>query len=227
MRSTLPFARAEGLDTLLECGWVRGDAFADPGLCLAARDALEALRASGALRPARVGRDERVRLDAGVRGDWLVWLDPGRTLPAPLETLAAEVEMFRKHFCEATRSSVMRNFELQAGWYPGQGEVFARHLDEAPSRTRGPHTGGRWYTAIVYLNPDWTPDHGGCLHLWDDAGTRHTVEPRLGAWVCFESQRIAHEVAACHAPRWAVTAWLRQDEPLDPATRWPRTTNLP
>ncbi|MGH7266931.1 MAG: 2OG-Fe(II) oxygenase, partial [Candidatus Rokuibacteriota bacterium] len=92
--------------------------------------------------------------------------------------------------------------ELQVARYPGGGTRYTRHRD-AFRDAAGPR---RRVTAIVYLNPGWTPADGGCLRLHLADGPRD-VAPRLDRLVVFLSERVEHEVLPAHAPRWAVTAW--------------------
>ena len=67
-----------------------------------------------------------------------------------------------------------------------------------PSSEGGWWLNARAYTAILYLNDSWHPDHGGCLRLHvdnDGTGHRHVdVEPLAGRLVVFSSKDIPHEV---------------------------------
>ena len=74
-----------------------------------------------------------------------------------------------------------------------------RHRDAFPGGDN------RRVTAILYLNPDWQPEHGGQLRLHLDPP--RDVEPFSERLVVFLSDRVEHEVLPAFADRWAITAW--------------------
>jgi SM-20-related protein len=180
------------------------DAFVAEADARAARAELET-HAAGVLRPARMGRGgahER----AGVRDDAIAWVHDLPGFPAETPALAALAARFDA-LGEALRREAMvpvRSHELQVARYAGDGARYARHLDAF--RDRAATAPARRVTAIVYLNPDWVPAHGGALRVFLPAGPRD-VEPRAGRLVVFLSDRVEHEVLPAYAPRWAVTAW--------------------
>src|SRR6185295_11601544 len=91
-------------------------------------------------------------------------------------------------------------FDLQVARYPGAGARYVRHRDAFG----GPES--RRVSAILYLNPTWTPADGGLLRLHTGAGAVD-LEPRLDRLVVFLSERLEHEVLPAHAERFAATAW--------------------
>ena len=68
----------------------------------------------------------------------------------------------------------------------------------------------RSVTAIMYLNPDWKQEHGGCLRVELEDGKGATdVAPSFGRVVLFDCRRMVHEVLPSYAEgRWAMTAWI-------------------
>ena len=77
-----------------------------------------------------------------------------------------------------------------------------------------PNRNGRRLTAILYLNPDWRPQDGGCLRL---KTTKEIcdISPLGGRLICFWSdRRVPHEVLNAKASdRYAITIWyLDSDE---------------
>lgn len=195
------------LDQLAADGWCVLDGFAGNAEALAARAAAEALDATGALRPAGVGRGADHRHDDAVRGDRITWL--GRHLDVPAFSRAharfdaLRVEVNRAAYLGLTRVG------LQLACYPGGGAAYVRHRDAFPGSIN------RKITAIWYLNPDWQPAHGGALRL--HVPGEPLVEPLLDRLVVFFSEQVEHEVEPAHATRWAMTAWMRKPDPRRPA----------
>ena len=181
-------------------GIVLRDAFLAPDLARAMRHTLEHWDDRGRLTPAGVGRDGE---DRGVRGDRTSWLEPND--PEPTATIFLRFEQLREALSWQLRLGLQR-FSVQAARYdPGTG--YERHQDAFqgdPSRI---------LTAIVYLNPDWVPAHGGILRAWTPDGIAD-VEPRLGRLLLFRSDAVPHQVLQANHPRCAVTAWYRGAEPI-------------
>lgn len=180
------------------------DGWLEPAAVHAARAALEAERAAGALRPAHIGRGAERRLDPEVRGDWLGWLDPEASAPA-LRALWPRFEALRQALNEAAWLG-LRGFELQGAVYP-PGARYGRHLDAFTGQR------SRAATAITYLNPAWEPAHGGLLRVFEPSGTRE-LAPLGGRLVVFLADRLPHEVLPGSVDRWALTAWFRGREDL-------------
>lgn len=170
------------LEALGGRGWFTRDGF--PFAAEAARVA-----AARSYVPARVSRGH-VR-DETVRTDALCWLDAG---DAELAPLVAAFEALRLELNTGAWLGLTR-FDLQLAKYEAGGR-YVRHSDAL---------NGRRVTAIVYLNPAWTPAHGGQLRLYSDPPA--DVAPVLGRSVVFLSERVEHEVLPAQADRYAATAW--------------------
>jgi SM-20-related protein len=132
-----------------------------------------------------------------VRGDRTCWLD--RSDEAPLRHLwsivdAVGLALRRDCYLGALEA------EVQLALHPS-GSHYQRHRDAFRGRGR------RRATLITYLNPDWRPEHGGALRVFEPQGPRD-VEPRLGRVLVFLAEHLEHEVLPVHAPRWAATAWF-------------------
>ncbi len=176
---------------------VRDEALA-PGLALGVAQAVRGAWEEGLLSPAGIGHDGR-RLEA-LRSDWTTWLTEVG-LEGPLADLWTVLEAQRREAHEAAWLGLQR-FSVQLACYPGGATRYVRHRDafaDDPARR---------LTAILYLNPDWEPDHGGRLRVFTPEGPRD-VAPRLGRLVLFLSDRLEHEVLPVHAPRFAATAWFQ------------------
>lgn len=68
----------------------------------------------------------------------------------------------------------------------GGGGCFPIHYDSDEA------VDSRRVSAIVYLNPDWTPSDGGELRLYPSLGSCVDVEPIMDRLVLFSSCRMAH-----------------------------------
>jgi SM-20-related protein len=141
-----------------------------------------------ALTPAGVTRGKKK--DETIRSDQTAWLDDS-PLHRPFEGLREELNR--------TAYLGLARFDVQLARY-APGARYVRHLDAFPG------SDNRRVTAIVYLNPDWRPEHGGQLRLHVESV--RDVEPTLDRLVVFLSDRVEHEVLPARAERFAVTAWF-------------------
>ena len=77
-------------------------------------------------------------------------------------------------------------------------------------------------TAILYLNGDWQPAHGGALRMYgvgspaistdaDSSEPFVEVEPRRGTLAIFWSHLIPHEVLPASVARFAISLWMSVD----------------
>ncbi len=162
------------------------------GLELAQRVLLEARNVP--LRRAGIRRS--AELDDSVRTDELAWLTREESKGA----LAEAVARFDALMNELNESAWvgLRTFDLQLARYAPGGH-YERHRDAFPGQDN------RRITAIVYLNPEWRPEHGGQLQLHVTPPLQ--IEPTLDRLVVFRSEVVEHEVLHAHAERWALTAW--------------------
>ena len=180
------------------------DDFVDAGLLAELRARCRELYASGALRPARIGRGTQERLAPEVRGDFIAWLSE----PA----LDAEQRLLAR--LEELRASLNR--ELMAGLedYQGHfalyppGAAYARHFD----RLVGSDI--RAISAALYLNEDWTEADGAHLRIYTGGGASEDVLPVGGRLVAFVSERFEHEVLPGRRERMSFTGWFRR-RPLE------------
>lgn len=158
--------------------------------------------ARGEVASAGVGRAAGYRVDTAIRSDLMCWLGD-EDIAGPF---APAARLFDAVMAEANAQVWLglRRWTAQLALYPGAGTRYQRHLD---AFVRHP---GRLLTAILYLNPAWTPADGGALAVFEPSGERF-VEPLLGRLVVFLSDRVEHEVRPVHAPRLALTAWYSGD----------------
>lgn len=200
MRQDSAFARL--VDGLERQGFALVDGFLDEATWRAAAARLDQLDAAGALLPAAVGRAGGKRHDPGIRGDSTAWLVAGRD---PAETAVLEA-------LDALRAALNRalflgltDVEAHFARYPA-GAHYRRHRD------RFRDDDARVVSVVLYLNEDWSADHGGALRLYDplaaDAAT--DVLPLGGRAAVFLAADIDHEVLAATRVRRSIAAWMRR-----------------
>ena len=175
------------------------------------------LRSRGELQRGQVAKSER----ASIRSDLMKWIpaeDEG-LLPLHLRRCLQVLDelILGLQGCSLLRGLLserdLRRWEIQATCYPGGGASYSRHIDDQTG------SGARVLTAIMYLNPGWTVEHGGALRVYpkqpdgsmgfDGEGWRgYDVEPRHNRLVVFWSDnRVPHEVKPAHAERFAISVW--------------------
>ncbi len=167
------------------------------------RARLEQLDSRGALVPAGLGHDGR--LIPALRSDRVATLEELGPDPV-LEAVWAWFDRLRQALIEATWVGLPR-FSVQLACYPGGGARYARHVDALPGDRN------RLFTAIVYLNPDWRPEHGGRLRAWV-RGQPMEVDPLWDRLVIFRSEAVPHEVLPAWVPRYSAAAWMRGAEAI-------------
>ena len=192
------------VDGLLTRGFAVEPAYLSPTLVRALRREARDRDQRGEFSEAAIGRHANLHQNDFVRRDRTLWLD-GSTL-AQLRLLE-ELEQLR---VEINRALFLGLFDLEAHFalYP-PGGFYKRHLDAFQGNNP------RLVSVVLYLNPRWRPEHGGCLRVWPqpDAVTPVLdVAPRAGTLVCFLSEKIPHEVLAAHADRISIAGWFRRNE---------------
>ncbi|MCB1183898.1 2OG-Fe(II) oxygenase [bacterium] len=184
-------------------GWSVQRDFLAPPAAAALHDRALAWWRDGEFRPAYVGRGPSRRLDESVRTDHVRWLD--------FATGGRFRDVYDTWY-EPLRQALNRrlylglfDFEAHVTMYP-PGSFYVRHLDRFRD---APH---RAVTAILYLNPAWTPDDGGALRLHlpgpDGGEIPHDVVPQAGTLVTFLSAEIPHEVLPTRRERLSFTGWF-------------------
>jgi SM-20-related protein len=176
------------------------DDFADRDLTRELRERCLELHASGALRPARVGRGAQERLVPEVRGDFISWL----TEPAldAEQRLLARLDELRVALNRELMAG-LEDFQGHFALYP-RGATYARHFD----RLVGSDV--RAISAALYLNDGWTEEDGAQLRIYTGGGASEDVLPRGGRLVAFVSDRFEHEVLPGRRERLSFTGWFRR-----------------
>lgn len=96
--------------------------------------------------------------------------------------------------------ALAKRSDLFVARFPGDGLGYGAHYD-GDEKCK--------ITCILYVTDGWHEDHGGCLHILDEARQRWWSVPlRAGTMVLFRSDLVLHKVEPCHAARSALTVFM-------------------
>jgi SM-20-related protein len=186
-------------------GWAQMPGYLDSGESRRLRDECQTACENGDFRPAGVGRGKELRVREDIRGDQVMWLQPGE-FSAEQEAYLAKLEVLRLSLNQRFFLGLF-DFEGHFAMYP-EGAFYKAHLD------RHAGTSDRIVTVILYLNENWQPGDGGELRIWTGPdgkdGPFELIEPRMGTMVCFLAGDFWHEVLPAIKPRMSITGWFRQ-----------------
>ncbi len=188
------------VDDLAEHGWSQQNLFLPDALTHALAAECRQRAAEGELAPAAVGRGPFSEIREGIRGDHIQWIEPGQA-PACDHYLAL-MDSLR----EAMNRGLflgLEDFESHFALYP-PGAFYLRHVDRFRDDDR------RMVSAVLYLNDDWLPEHGGQLRMYLDENLERDVVPIGGCLVVFLSGDIPHEVLPATRNRLSLTGWFRR-----------------
>lgn len=156
----------------------------------------------GAFLPAKIGDKIAEKLSDEIRGDQIYWLNH-------LEVDVAENRFFSKmasfiSYLNNTCYLGIKGEEFHYTKYQS-GKFYRRHRDSFL------HKKNRILSVILYLNCDWKLADGGNLIIYqlkDSIETAIEINPIAGRLVCFESDKLDHEVLETFADRLSVTGWF-------------------
>ena len=187
-------------DALTTGGWWAGDDALPIEITHRLRAELDRLENEDRLRRAGIGRETDYQLDRDIRRDRIRWLNRESEIQAELLDFADTLKD------RLNRALFLGLFEFEGHFalYP-EGAFYRTHYDSF----RG--AASRIVSLVLFLNPDWQPEHGGELVLYADDRTteRARIDPIDGRLVLFLSEEIPHEVRPTHAPRRSVAGWYR------------------
>lgn len=188
------------VDDLAARGWSQQNIFLPHSLSAELAAECRKRSAEGELAPAAVGRGPLQEVREGIRGDHIQWLEAGQA-----ESCDQYLELM-----DSLRQALNRglflgleDFESHFALYP-PGAFYLKHVDRFRDDDR------RMVSAVIYLNNDWLPEHGGHLRMFLADGSEYDVEPVGGSLVVFMSGDIPHEVMPTTRDRLSLTGWFRR-----------------
>lgn len=191
-------------DALTARSWWIGEDALPPAATAALAAELDRLEDEDRLRRAGIGRETGYQVDRDIRRDRIRWLNRESPEQAAFLDFATSLRI------ALNRQLFLGLFEFEAHFalYP-EGAFYRTHYDSF----RG--AANRVVSLVAFLNPDWTPDQGGELVLYEDDQTgdpvteQVRVAPRAGTLALFMSEEIPHEVRPTTAPRRSIAGWYR------------------
>lgn len=178
-------------------GWVCLDNFLSVELTLSLRN--EAMQ-SDQWSQAGVGLEGQTNKQ--IRRDKTFWLTGESAFQAEY---LAKMEAIR---LEVNRYFFAGLFEYEAHFahYP-KGAFYRKHRDAL----RG--SNARVLTSVCYLNPQWQPEDGGELIIYNDSDTKTEakIAPTAGSLVLFWSEDFPHEVLPASNDRYSIAGWFRRN----------------
>ncbi|MEG4316999.1 MULTISPECIES: 2OG-Fe(II) oxygenase [Pseudomonas] len=188
------------IDDLAVRGWSVQRAFIPGHDSLRLAEECRRREAEGVMVPAAIGRGGSQAVHEGIRSDRILWLEPGQSAASDLylQLMDALREQLNRELYLG-----LEEFECHFAFYP-PGAFYKTHLD------RFRDDDSRSVTAVLYLNPNWQPDHGGALRLYLADGESLDVAPEAGTLVVFMAGEFPHEVLPTQVDRLSVTGWFRR-----------------
>ena len=189
---------SDWLDDFERQGWAEIKNFIDSEVATGIRSEIMDLQTNRAFKQASIGKQEQKTIDTTQRGDFISWIDSKQ---APINTQAylgkvSQIkEDLNRHFYLG-----IRDYECHYALYP-PGSFYKKHVDR--------HKNGspRRVSTVLYLNPDWVPDHGGELVIYNSDETSSHIKPVMGTMVLFLSE-LEHEVLPTNRDRMSITGWM-------------------
>jgi SM-20-related protein len=157
---------------------------------------------SGKFKDASIGKQSEAHKAARVRGDQILWLETN-SVDVAERMLLNKNQAFVDYLNQTCYLGIVGT-EIHFAKY-NVGKFYRRHRDTFQAQK------GRILSVIYYLNPNWIPENGGNLIIYtSENGIEKgiVIEPLAGRLVCFESEKLEHEVSEAFAERFSVTGWL-------------------
>ena len=174
------------------------DAF-DPSLAPDLLGYAEALRASGDMQRAGIGRGDEQEQNTAIRKDRIHWLSSDSAAPA---SWLPAMEALRLHLNRRLFLGLF-SYESHIAHY-STGDFYKKHLDAFRGEAN------RILSTVYYLNPDWLPENGGELAIFDEQDQLlQMVAPVANRLVIFLSEEFPHEVRPARADRYSIAGWFR------------------
>lgn len=157
---------------------------------------------AGIFKTAGIGQKSERRVQEKVRGDHILWLDEN-SVDAYEQAFFLKINTFITYLNQTCYLG-LQSFEFHYALYPIN-TFYKRHFD------RFLHDSGRKMSVICYLNVDWQATDGGELVIHLPNAEPVKIAPLGGRLVCFEADKIEHEVLPALRERLSLTGWLRTD----------------
>ena len=144
------------------------------------------------------GKQNEKRINEGIRGDYIQWIDNETTQPA-LKIYLDRMRELMQYINQSLFLS-LQDFEIHFTIYP-QGSFYKLILYQFKGNDH------RKLSVILYVNEDWKKEDGGQLRMHLMEGAIDFL-PMAGRLICFRSDKIEHEVRPATRDRLSLTGWI-------------------
>ena len=156
----------------------------------------------GKFKEAGIGKSSEIQKNIEIRGDEILWLE-SNSVDSSERVLLDKNQEFVDYLNQTCYLGIV-DTEIHFAKY-GIGKFYSRHRDSFQNKK------GRVLSVIYYLNIDWIPAHGGNLIIYTNKKNPEVaikIAPLAGRMVCFESEKLDHEVTEAFSERFSITGWL-------------------
>lgn len=157
---------------------------------------------SGLFKVAGIGQKEDEQHSKAIRGDKILWLEPN-SKNIDEQKLFVKINALIAYLNLTCYLGIIGS-EFHFSNYE-KGRFYKRHRDSFQNKR------GRIISVIIYLNDHWEAKDGGNLVVYpflNEIETAFTISPIAGRIVCFESEKLDHEVLETFANRISITGWF-------------------
>ena len=157
---------------------------------------------AGLFKEASIGKQSQMQKDMKIRGDKILWLE-NDSIDISERLLLNRNQQFINYLNQTCYLGISDS-EIHFAKYE-IGKFYRRHRDTFQAQK------GRVLSVIYYLNQDWIPANGGNLIIYTNKNNIEvpiTIAPLAGRLVCFESEKLDHEVTETFKERFSITGWL-------------------
>ena len=187
---------------ILENGYAVYDDFLDKSEVESLLKTFSTRYQQGKFKEASIGKFSEVQKNVEIRGDEILWLEHESTDLA--ERILLDKNQAFVNYLNKTCYLGIKNTEIHFAKF-GVGKFYRRHRDTFTSKR------GRVLSVIYYLNVNWIPEDGGNLIIYTNKNNLEnaiSIAPLAGRMVCFESEKLDHEVTEAFSNRFSVTGWF-------------------
>ena len=156
----------------------------------------------GKFKEASIGKSSEIRKNIEIRGDEILWLESD-SVDLSERVLLDKNQAFVNYLNQTCYLGIVDS-EIHFAKY-GVGKFYRRHRDTFQAKK------GRILSVIYYLNINWVSENGGNLIIYTNENNLETaisIAPLAGRMVCFESEKLDHEVTEAFSERFSITGWL-------------------
>ena len=157
---------------------------------------------AGKFKEASIGKQSEVHKASLVRGDEILWIETNSINLS--ERMFLDKNQAFVDYLNQTCYLGIKDTEIHFAKYD-VGKFYRRHRDTFQAQK------GRVLSVIFYLNTHWIPTDGGNLIIYTQKNGLEKsiiIAPLAGRLVCFESEKLDHEVSETFAERLSITGWL-------------------